>query len=65
MMIQVNNQYVQGSVQEIILHLEKLMYNKHRCLHLAREVRSYNFSFNIARSVELAKLCGIRVKVIK
>lgn len=65
MILKINNNYVEGSTQDIVIHLEKLMYEKHRCVGLVHMVRGYNSSFRLTRAIELARICGLKVMVIQ
>lgn len=64
MIIKIDGQYIKGEVQDICVHLEKMMYKRHRNISLAQEIRFAN-NLRLSRAIELARICGIKVKVIK
>lgn len=64
MIIKIDNQYIKGEVEDLVAHIEKMMYARHRNINLAREIRFAN-NLRISRAIELARICGIKVQVIK
>jgi hypothetical protein len=65
MIIKIGDTHVEGTTNQIIMHLEQLMLKKHKGLPLAMAVRQYNQSMRFSRTLELAIICGIKVKVIQ
>lgn len=64
MIIKIDGQYIKGTPEDIVVHLEKMIYFKHRNISLAKEIRFSN-NFRLNRAIELARVCGIKVRVIK